>query len=96
MRMSARLNLELGSFRRSHLVLTILIKLFMAVRRVTIWALPVHESVTVITGQENPRNSSKDSKKWPHDLSYLVNGCQSQPEYSPFIWAHHGMLYTWK
>ena len=58
-------------FCESHLVFIILMKLLIAVRRVTIWALPVHESVTVITGQENPRNSSKDSKKLPHDLSYL-------------------------
>ena len=40
-------------------------------RRVKIWALPVPASVTVITGQENTRKASNDSKRWPQDLSYL-------------------------
>jgi hypothetical protein len=47
----------------AHLVLIILRKAPIEVRRVTICALPVHESVTVITGQEKAKNSSNDEKR---------------------------------
>ena len=57
----------------AHLVLIIFKKAPMELRRVTIWALPVRESVTVMTGQENARNSSNVSNKCPHDLSYLYD-----------------------
>lgn len=47
----------------THLVLIILRKAPTEVIRVTICALPVLVSVTVITGHENARNCSKDSNK---------------------------------
>ena len=34
-------------------------------------ARPVQESVTVIVGHEKVRNSSNDSKRTPHERSYL-------------------------
>ena len=44
----------------------------MEFRRVTIWALPVQVSVTMMTGHENARKASKDENKWPHDRSHLT------------------------
>lgn len=38
---------------------------------VTMCAFPVIQSVTVITGHENVRNVSNDSKNAPQDRSYL-------------------------
>ena len=46
-----------------YLVFIILINAPIELRRVTICALPVHASVTVITGQENARKASNDSKR---------------------------------
>src|ERR1700722_12280910 len=57
---------------KTWLVLIILRKAPMEVILVTIWALPVHASVTVITGQENSKKSSKEAKKCPHERSYLT------------------------
>jgi hypothetical protein len=54
-----------------HLVLIILIKAPMEFRRVTIWALPVQASVTVMTGHEKAKNSSNDENRCPHDRSHL-------------------------
>jgi hypothetical protein len=48
---------------RKYLVFIILINAPIEFSRVTICALPVHASVTVITGQENARKASNDSKK---------------------------------
>lgn len=42
---------------------------------VTMWALPVQQSVTVMTGHENVRKASKDSKNTPQDRSYLQAIC---------------------
>ena len=58
-------------WRDTCLVLIILRNAPIDVIRVTMCALPVQQSVTVITGQENVRNSSNDSKNTPHDRSYL-------------------------
>jgi hypothetical protein len=57
---------------RGYLVLIILRNAPMDVILVTMWALPVQQSVTVMTGHENVRNASKDSKNTPQDRSYLV------------------------
>lgn len=64
-----RTNKDICAYR----VLTSLIKAPIELNRVTICALPVHESVTVITGHENAKNSSNDAKRWPQDLSYLLS-----------------------
>jgi hypothetical protein len=56
----------------THLVLIIFKKAPMEFRRVTIWALPVQASVTMMTGHENVRKASKDENKWPHDRSHLT------------------------
>ena len=53
------------------LVLIILRNAPIEVILVTICALPVHESVTVMTGQEKARKSPNDAKRWPHERSYL-------------------------
>jgi len=45
-----------------YLVFIILRKAPMEFSRVTMCARPVHASVTMMTGQENARNSSKDWK----------------------------------
>ena len=47
----------------THRVLIILMKAPMEVSRVTMCARPVQESVTVMTGQENARNSSKEENQ---------------------------------
>lgn len=56
----------------TRLVLIIFTNAPMDVMRVTMWALPVQASVTVMTGHENVRNSSNDSKKTPQVRSYLT------------------------
>lgn len=81
------------------LVLIILRNAPIDVMRVTMCALPVAQSVTVITGQENVRNSSKDSKNTPHDLSYLKGikfriNVRIAP--SSVGRAYHGTLCNWK
>jgi hypothetical protein len=53
------------------LVFIILRKAPTDVSRVATCALPVQASVTVITGHEKPKKSSKDAKRWPHERSYL-------------------------
>ena len=55
----------------AYLVFIIFRKALIEFNRVTIWALPVELSVTVMTGQEKERNWSNDSNRCPHDLSYL-------------------------
>ena len=55
----------------ARLVLIILRKAPIDVIRVTMCALPVQQSVTVMTGHENVRNSSKDSKNTPQERSNL-------------------------
>lgn len=55
-----------------YLVLIILRKAPMEVIRVTMCALPVWASVTVITGQENATKSSKELNRCPHERSYLL------------------------
>lgn len=57
----------------THLVFIIFKNAPTELRRVTICALPVVASVTVITGQENARNASNDSKRCPQERSYLAN-----------------------
>lgn len=49
--------------KNEYLVFIILRNAPTELRRVTIWALPVYASVTVITGQENARKASNDSKR---------------------------------
>ena len=69
----------------------------MVVMRVTICALPVQQSVTVMTGQENVRNSSNDSKKTPHDRSYLsFKVTFSLVEHKADRIAYQGILCNWK
>jgi len=77
----------------AYLVLIIFRNAVIEVNRVTIWALPVELSVTVIAGQEKERNWSKDSNRCPQDLSYLLR--QEEPEGKErVLWVtHHGMLY---
>ena len=55
----------------SYLVFSILRKAPTVDKRTTMCARPVQASVTVIVGHEKVRNSSKDSKKMPHERSYL-------------------------
>ena len=57
-----------------YLVLIIRRKAPIEFNQVMICALPVQESVTVITGHENARKSSKDAKRWPQDRSHLSSG----------------------
>lgn len=45
--------------------------------RVTIWARPVDESVTTMTGQPKARKASKFINRCPHERSYLLK--QHQP-----------------
>ena len=59
-----------------YLVFIILRKAPMEFNRVTMCSRPVHASVTMMTGQENARNSSKDWKWCPHDCSYLPFPCK--------------------
>jgi hypothetical protein len=61
------------SWRPADLVLIIFRNAPIEVRRVTICGLPVHESVTVMTGHENARKSSKDENRGPQERSYLVD-----------------------
>lgn len=60
----------------THLVLIIFKNAPTEFRRVTICALPVVASVTVMTGHENARNASKVSNRWPQDRSYLAETFQ--------------------
>lgn len=55
----------------AHLVLIIFKNAPIEVKRVTICALPVCASVTVIVGHEKAKNSSKEVKRCPHVLSNL-------------------------
>ena len=61
--------------KEKYLVFIILRKAPMELSRVTMCARPVHASVTMMTGQENARNSSKDWKWCPHNRSYLPFPC---------------------
>ncbi len=58
--------------RGAHLVLIIFKNALMEVKRVTICALPVCASVTVMVGHEKAKNSSKEVKRCPHVLSNLL------------------------
>lgn len=61
---------KLKARRATYLVFTIFKKALIELSRVTICARPVQLSVTVMTGQENTRNSSNEEKRWPHVRSY--------------------------
>jgi len=78
----------------AHLVLIIFRKALIEFNRVTIWALPVELSVTVIAGQEKERNWSNDSNRCPHDLSYLFG--QNERSRGFIGPTYQGMLYVWK
>lgn len=57
---------KLKARRATYLVFTIFRKALIELSRVTICARPVQLSVTVMTGQENTRNSSNEEKRCPH------------------------------
>lgn len=57
----------------AHLVLIIFKNAPIEFNRVTMCALPVYASVTVITGHEKAKNSSNEVKRCPHVLSNLVH-----------------------
>ena len=60
-------------------------------------ARPVHVSVTVMDGHENVRNSSKDSKNTPQDLSNLRTSAEVWNKLSSMNQrTHHGTLWSWK
>jgi len=61
----------------THRVFIILMKDWRWDSFVTIWAFEVHMSVTTMTGQEQPRNKSKVSKRCPHVFSYLQRSSSS-------------------
>lgn len=82
--------------RDTCLVLIILRNAPIEVIRVTMCALPVAQSVTVITGQENAKNSSNDSKNTPHDLSYLEIIKFRINVRIALGRAYHGTLCNWK
>lgn len=60
-----------GMYSGTHRVFIIFMKDWMCDSFVTMWAFEVHVSVTTMTGQEQPRNKSKVSKRCPHVFSYL-------------------------
>jgi hypothetical protein len=79
------------------LVLIILRNAPIEVILVTICALPVHESVTVMTGQEKTRKSPNDAKRWPHERSYLATSTL-RPDHRPTVSGdtNHGIPWCWK